>query len=466
MYIGLSSVSPQTESSILFKKTATSPEFSEFSKNLSIYEKGRITSTSTIDLALYKDIIPHMGIPWDLYQLVYERSSLVYNAVNNTADFGIQGGFDFDSSSDAKRRIMEWMDKVDFELILANIFKQLQIFGNAYLDISNLNFPKLLPAKTMFVAVEKGGDDDGKVIGYRQLLDGGIKTIEFTPEEIIHFRYNDCCNSFYGMSELKPVLGALTRYANWTEDLGHILHRFAAPYLHHKVGTDVAPASQTQLDDYISDVGARLPGEDWVTSGAVDIKVIQASQGMMQMDNLVKSLQDEIIAGLRIPEIFARGGVTSNKAVGDIEMQAFDRKVKALQKTVAISLEDYLFPKLTKGKVKMVWNEFSVEGELIRAQRLQYMVQSGIPLKTVLQMVGWGTWTDEVEAETEKMVDTQPQIQTFKKDEKQMETIAMQVVSLQKKSYREPVREMPDYVSDIKVQKDIFRNPKVSKNAN
>lgn len=44
----------------------------------------------------------------------------------------------------------------------------------------------------------------------------------------------------------------------------------------------------------------------------------------------------------------------------------------------------------------MTWNELSAEGELIRAQRMQYMVNAGVPLEVVLKMVGMGTWVDEV----------------------------------------------------------------------
>jgi hypothetical protein len=122
---------------------------------------------------------------------------------------------------------------------------------------------------------------------------------------------------------------------------------------------------------------------------------------MMQVDNLVKGLQDEIICGLRIPEIFARGGITSNKAVGDVEMQAFDRKCRALIYVITMECEDHLFPKITNrsSDIKMVWNEFSAEGELIRAQRLKFMIDSGIPLKVAIKMIGWGTWVDDIEKE-------------------------------------------------------------------
>jgi hypothetical protein len=373
-------------------------------KNLVIWEKGSLTNTTLSDNLIYKDLIPHRDIPWDLYTLCYERSSLVYNAINNTADFCIQAGFDFDGSADAKKKILEWMDKVNFELILRNILIQLQVYGNAYLDISDTTFPKLLPPKTMYVQVKKGGDDDGKVVGYKQIIDiNPNNAIEFTKDEIIHFKINDACNPFYGMSEIKPVLGSLTRYANWTEDLGQILHRFASPFLHWTVGTDDIPGTQAQVDAVTGSIQNRLPGEDFVSSSAIKHEVVQATEGMIQVDNLVKNLQDEIIAGLRIPEIFARGGITSNKAVGDVEMQAFDRKCRALIYVVTMPCEDLLYPKVTSraSNIKMVWNEFSAEGELIRAQRLKFMIDSGIPLKVAIKMIGWGTWVDDVEKEVE-----------------------------------------------------------------
>lgn len=466
-----SSVKPMQNEQILFNKAQTLLKRNEFSDKLALFEKGQLTSANQrLDIALYKNIIPHRdmnggNIPWDLYQLCYERSSLVYNAINNTADFSIQAGFDFNGSSDAKKKIEDWFDEVNFELILRNIFIQLQVYGNAYLDVSNMKFPKLLPVKTMFVVVEKGGGDDGKILGYKQILETPNDVIEFTQEQIIHFKNNDACNYFYGMSEIKPVLGSLTRYANWTEDLGQILHRFASPYLHHKIGTPEKPATKPQLDDYTDTVENRLPGEDIITSSAVEIEVIQATKGMIQVDNLVKNLQDEIIAGLRIPEIFARGGITSNKAVGDVEMQAFDRKCKALQYIVGMMLEDFLFPKITSriSRIKMVWNEFSAEGEKVRAERLKLMIESGIPLIVALQMIGWGTWLEEVKTETEKqevqLANKEDAIQSFKPEEKPQEEMALKIVNFQKTEYREPIVVTIPIETSLSSQKDMFRNP-------
>ena len=410
MELSLAGTRKITEIAIFAGKSELSRNISEYKEKINLFEKGQITSTSpTLDKAIMGDLVPHpTTTPWDLYGLIYERQSMVYNGFNNTADFAIQSGYDIEASDNSKTKILEWMDKVNFELILSNIFKHLQIYGNAYLDISDISFPKLLPPKTMYVRVVKGGNDDGKILGYTQVLNNTSlaldtkNSIQLDKDDVVHFKYNDTINPFYGMSELKPVIGALTRYANWTEDLGEILHRFAAPYLHHALGTDEAPATQAQIDTYIGRLNTRFAGEDWVTSGAVEITPIVATQGMIQMDGLVRTLQDEIIAGLRIPEIFVRGGVNANKNVGQIELQAFDRKVRALQLTVSNIVEDKLFKKLAAGKAKLKWNEFSVEGEKVRAERLKIMTESGIPIATAMDMIGWGTWVDEMKKEREQ----------------------------------------------------------------
>lgn len=387
-------------------------EYSEFGKNLLLFEKGQLTKTSDSNtLQLFNTdnilVVPQMmgerDIPWNLYKESYKRIPLVYNAVNNSADFALQADFELDGSADATKKILLWMDEVNFELILLNIFKQMQIYGNAYLDISNIKFPKLLPPEQMYVVVKKGGDDDGKVVGYKQIISFDKRTdINFTPDELIHFKWNDAIHPFYGMSEIHPALGPITRYENWQLDLGQILHRYAAPIIQWRLGTEEFPATKDQISEFRGTVENRLPGEDILTSTAVEAVVVGAGQKMMQVDGLVKAIENQIIGALRIPEVFARGGESSNKATAAIELEAFDRKVKALQKSVSFMLEDFLFPKLTSGKVEIVWNEISAEGELQRAQRVQMYVTSGVTVDIALRMVGLGTWADDVKKAKEE----------------------------------------------------------------
>jgi len=275
----------------------------------------------------------------------------------------------------------------------------MQVYGNAYLEVKSM---RLLPPETMYVEVQKGGGKDGDVIGYKQILFSGRAPIPFKKDEIIHFRWNDAMNPFYGMSDIRPVLGVLTKHLNWVDNMGQIVQNYATPFLHHKVGTPEFPASDTQITAYTSSVENRPQGQDLVTSGAIDIQAIGARNKMIQIDGIVKGLENQVIAGMQIPALFIRGGESTNKATADVELQVFERKVRSLQRVVSSLLEDFLFPTITSGKVNMIWNEFSAEGELTRAQRLQLLTQSGIPVHVSLKMVGLGTWVDDVKSAVEE----------------------------------------------------------------
>lgn len=400
------------------KKNENPDIYSDFGKNLILYEKGQLVDPEETKsfIASESDIIAHKDMQWFLYKESYKRVPIVYNAVNNTADFAVEAGFDIEGSDSAKTTINKWFDRVNFEQILRNIFIQMQVYGNAYLEITDINNPKLLPPDTMFVRVRK--PEGTPLLGYTQKV--GVKeqtNPTWEPEQIIHFKWNTAINPFYGMSEIHPALGAIQRYENWMIDLGQILHNFAAPIIHYRIGTPEAPASQTQIDNFRSELENRLVGDDLITSGAIESTVVgDGKLKLFQPDSMVNDLENGVIAAMRIPATFARGGESSNKATAKEEIGAFEKKVKALQGSVSDLLEDMLFPKITNRSSdnKMVWNEFSAEGELIRAQRIKFYTEAGIPADIALKMAGLGSWSDEVkkaiEEQQKKDMETQKEL--------------------------------------------------------
>jgi hypothetical protein len=124
---------------------------------------------------------------------------------------------------------------------------------------------------------------------------------------------------------------------------------------------------------------------------------------MVQPDGMIKLLENQLIAGLRVPDLFIRGGESSNKATADVMLQAFDRKVKAIRNAVSAMVEEYIFKKIAPtSDVTISWNELSVESEHTKAEQLTWLVQAGTPLKVALDMCGWGSWVNDVEEEQKK----------------------------------------------------------------
>jgi hypothetical protein len=351
---------------------------------------------------------------WKLYKDIYEKVGIIKNCIDNTADFALQSGYELEGPVSGKEKIEKFIKKTNFDLILHNILKQMQIYGNCFIELSRETIfsedtwsLKILPPDQMRVVVYKGKGKDGQLKGYKQ-MQASSQSIEFSPEEVVHFKWNTATTTgqFYGVSDLKAVCGSLTSLLNFQEDIGEIIHRYAAPIIHWALGTEEQSATAAEIAEFISLLNDRDTGQDMVTSSNVKANPIVNNLKMVQPDGMIKLLENQLIAGLRVPEIFIRGGETSNKATADVELQAFDRKVKAIRMALSTMVEDFIFKKITPtSEVTISWNELSVESEHTKAQQMQWLVQSGVPTKVALDMCGWGSWIDDFEEEKQKEQD-------------------------------------------------------------
>jgi len=380
---------------------------SEFSKKLGIYEsKGKVSGISSFSFTDNENekTIRHPDSAWSLYKDVYERVPVAKNSIDHTADFGVQSGYQLEGPESSKKKIEDFIDKFNFDLIIIDILKQMQIYGNSYLELGKkggkITSLKLLPPEQMHVVVVSGDKNDGELKGYKQVIKGGAESIDFSMDEIAHFKWNTATSPFYGVSDLKASIATITRLLNFQEDIGEIIHRYGNPIIHWLLGTEETPANADQVAAFKAMLDDRDTGEDVITSFGVAHNVISANLKITQPDGMLKHLENQLIAGLRVPEIFIRGGETSNKATADVEMQAFDRRVKSLRNAFARIAEDKIFKQIAPtSEVKIAWNEMSVETEATKADMLHKLVQATIPPKLALDMVGWGAWINEFEKE-------------------------------------------------------------------
>jgi len=344
-----------------------------------------------------KSVVEPQDKSWELYRNIYNSVPIAKSAIDHTSNFAIQSGYMIESDLPAdKEKIEEFINLTNFDLVLTNVMRQMMIYGNAFLEPEvsggTVTGIKILSPKSMRVIVSTKAGDNGAVLGYVQKV--GQQEIEFKKEEIIHFKWNVVGNDFYGTSDLKSALGTIRTLLQHQEDIGEIIHRYGNPLLHHKLGTDESPVpSDSDRDGYIDMLEEREPGEDLVTGKNVNIEPIVANLKMIQPDGMLKRLENQLIAGFKVPEIFVRGGETSNKATADVELQAFDRNVKALREAVSRIVEDTVFVILGTETAKLVWNELSITDEATKAEIIQKLCSTmsgaGVPLEVAFDIVGW-----------------------------------------------------------------------------
>ena len=357
---------------------------------------GRITPTYAYNFNQDKEgewTVDHPDRNFDHYLNMYTLIPVAKNAVDNLSNFAIQSGYELEGGQleEAKK----FMDLINFDQLSLNVLKQMIIYGNAFVEVGNTL--KVLPAKQMYVVVKRGGTNDGEIVGYRQIIDqNAAKNPRFKPEQIAHFKWNEIGPAFYGISDLRAVESTLTSLYNYQDDLGIIMHRYAQPLLQHRLGAPERPANAAQIAEYTSMVEDRDTGQDFVTSSDVEIVSIQANMRMVQPDGILKHLENQLIAGLGVPEIFVRGGETSNKATADIELQAFDRRVKALRAAFSEIVKDKI---LKRFNTKLRWREMSIQEESVKATMIRDMAQAQVPPAVSFKVVGWDNFIDTLKSE-------------------------------------------------------------------
>jgi len=391
---------------IFFSKANAMRHYDSLRPERLLKEKGDITSTTDMfDLSVFSnDNQKVMPNPQNLKLLkqVYEEVPVVSTSVNNTANFAVQSGFGLEGTEKDKKTIESWIDENNFNIKMNSILKQMQVFGNCFIEVADVKF---LPVHQMRVVVSTASKTNGQLVGYKQIM-GFNDDITFKPEEIVHFKWNVLDNPFYGTSEITAVLGTLTRLLNYQADIGEVLHRYGNPLLHWKVGTTESPATQSQLSTFIDILNNREAGEDLTTSAAVEGTVVAADLKMIQPDGLLEHMENQLIAGLGVPEIFIRGGKTANRATALVEMQAFDRRVKAIRNAMSAIIEDDLFSTITPGKVMISWNELSIQDEETKSETFKNLTDAGMPIDIALKMVGWSNWVDDFEKSIKTNGDT------------------------------------------------------------
>jgi HK97 family phage portal protein len=158
---------------------------------------------------------------WRDYYDMYRNHALVRAAIDKIAKTSTNVGYDFvprDSRAKIKKSEVKTLQdffyqQTDFIYELRRIYKDLMIYGDAYLYIvpDRRRRPvrlKRLHPKTIHIKAKKNGQIEGY---YQKDPDDVSDTpIRFEPQEILHFRIDDPDNDIYGLSPLESLKMAVS----------------------------------------------------------------------------------------------------------------------------------------------------------------------------------------------------------------------------------------------------------------
>ncbi len=313
------------------------------------------------------------------YEEIYKKVPLVQAAINYTADLAVGTGYNLISEdASAKMEVYEVLEQQDFGLLSHRLTRHLLVYGNAYVEIVRLGDKivelKLLHPKDMKVIT----NDTGEVQGYEQVLGMG-KNIKFTPDEIAHFKWNVIGDELYGTSAIESVVEAINVKLQMEHDLRLISHRYAAPQIQYAIGNGEEPATEEQITEFESQLDNQTPEMDLVTSHLVNVKDIRPISGSIGVEEFLKHIENQVIAGLQVPEVALGRGQNSTEATAKVQLGIFDRRVKAIQRVLTRQTERLIIePLVGDNTVQIEFGEFEKEDEDVKVNRLLRLKSAGI----------------------------------------------------------------------------------------
>jgi hypothetical protein len=258
-----------------------------------------------------------------------------------------------------------WKDKVNLNNQLGIIQTNGGVFGDYYAEIvydERGAYPqgwgvqkiKHLDPRT----VHSDRTAKGRVNAYYQhpnltsILPSSIKrsprSVRLGTPQMIHIKYSDFLNKTYGISQILTLLDTIDMKMGLKGDAVTIAQRYASPFLVWSIGSadrifpnNVILEAKNLIESQFSPNNS-----DIFAPGFINVKPIgmDGANAGTQLLPLIQYLDEEIAAGLGVPDIFIGGNSSSEAA--QAKMEIFVRQIKAYQQFIATELRNQLFVNL------------------------------------------------------------------------------------------------------------------------
>ncbi len=311
------------------------------------------------------------GLSFSECEDYYRTNTMVFAAINQTAEMVCGTGFHFEGGDDAIRAEVEsyaWSISLPSKMLV--IAKELLLLGNSFweripikngqgkvggVDASGGFTIKWLPPKTMEKSVIR--DQFGVIKGYAQrvgrtvvgeksmTVDGKAVPYTFKPEDVIHFKWNVIGNEKYGMSILEPCSSLIDIERSTQSDRREAIRKHAYPFLIITVqGAD--HQTYKMLTDKFSSLQA---GQNILlaTKGQTKINAQPISiTGDVGFQDWTQDIVDKLIIGLQCPILnFGRANVRISDASATAMLDSFDRRIRTQQSYLTeVSMDKIITP--------------------------------------------------------------------------------------------------------------------------
>ncbi len=288
---------------------------------------------------------------WELLESAYLSIPVIQGAIDKHVDFVLGSDYKVESDSDrVVKKYNEFVRDTDFSTILRPIVRDTLIFGNAFAEIvyngTKIEQFKQLDSKTMFVR----RDPKGKILGYTQFFKNktGVDPVFFKPNEIAHFSFNNMGSCPYGTSVIRSLFGdgashsAIKQYMDTSDAMSRLLLKQVDAKIHVKMGDKENHPTQPDIDEMTKLIEESKNDTHLVTSYLVDMKILGYEGKTLDLAPFINFYEDQMVGGLQTPYVLL-GKANVPEGLANVQMEAFENRVKSVQSFIARELENKVF---------------------------------------------------------------------------------------------------------------------------
>lgn len=211
-------------------------------------------------------------------------------------------------------------------------------------------------------------DQHGSVLKYQQVI--GVNKAEFTPKELIHWKYRNINGKVYGFCPMKSIIGELSLLAAIKDSAGNAFENGGTPMHMFNLPEEVPNSPNVKfLQEQLKDLKANmLEHRNLITTGKVEVDAFENITATMQYRELMEQMTRIIYTVWGVPpaKMGQSGGDKGGAYDSGLATEGYYRRISHLQDNIFSEYNAQLM--IPEFKVQLIPNKAYLQDEMKETQ--------------------------------------------------------------------------------------------------
>lgn len=328
-------------------------------------------------------------------RLIADGDPHVAEAVSTLVDYLVGSGFtiqpanvpgtDTEQTDQDIAELKRLVEVSRFEKELSDWVWHALVDGTGFLElvVENDHFrPKVLPTEDMEIQT----DEFGNIQQFVQSGSGGDE-ITFDPHEIAILRFHRHPDEDFGRSIVERVREQSNILRDMEIDTARFVATKAYPPIVWKCGTEERPWTQSEVDDWLSDIDTIEPDSMLAVGHDVDHEVAgvtstSSTAGAMRLEETFKHLMQRIATGLGLPADLLNVDTLSGSEM-QVAMPKFDRRIQRYRMIIRNAVRYQIFPSLLQDTRALEFDDLPPDFEFGKHSSEEERLEADLAIRLV-----------------------------------------------------------------------------------